>query len=93
MPDEPTIVTLRSVSTEREAALIVAKLQESGIRSTTEGEFTSGFRAETPGRVRVLVTEQDLLRAREILESVDAGDSEVDWSQIDVGDPADSEME
>jgi len=93
MAEESKIVTLRSVTTEREAALIAAKLEEYGIHCTTEGEYTAGFRAETPGRVDVLVNEKDLLRAQELLESVDAGDSEVDWSQIDVGDPRDSEIE
>lgn len=94
MADEPKIVTLRSVTSEREAALIVAKLQEIGIHCTAEGEFTAGFRTEAPGRVKVLVREEDLLRAQELLEAVeDSADSEVDWSKIDVGDPADSEVE
>jgi Putative prokaryotic signal transducing protein len=93
MADERKIVRLASVPTEREAALLIAMLEEKGIKSTMSGQATAGFRAEAPGWVQLLVFEDDFPRAREIIESVDAGDSEVDWSRIDVGHPEDSEME
>ena len=91
--DQQRVVKLTSVPTEREAALIVATLEERGIKSTMAGQTTAGFRAEAPGYVQVLVFENDLLRAREAIESIDAGDTDVDWSKIDVGRPDDSEFE
>jgi hypothetical protein len=35
----------------------------------------------------VYVAEQDLERAREILEKVQAENADIDWSQVDVGEP------
>jgi hypothetical protein len=81
------IVRLTSVPTEREAAIIVAALDESGIPSTMSGQFTAGFRAEAPGWVQVLVAKEDLARAQEILARLRAEQDEVDWSQVDVGQP------
>jgi len=93
MADERNIVRLASVPTEREAALLVAMLEEKGIKSTMSDQSTAEFRVGAPGWVQILVFEDDFPRAREIIEAVDAGDSEVDWSRIDVGHLEDSEME
>jgi hypothetical protein len=71
-----------------DAGIIVAALEENGIQATPSGASTAGFRAEAPGSVQVLVAEEDLPRARRVLEEVrrDQGD-EVDWSRVDVGQP------
>lgn len=65
-PDK-RLVTVRSVSHDWEAALLVAALVEHDIRAVTTGEFTSEFRAEAPGLVKVQVLSEDRERADEIL--------------------------
>ena len=81
------LAKLTSVPTEVEASVIVAALAERNIRATTTGEFTAGFRAEAPGWVQILVAEDDLQRAKEILQEVGEDTTDVDWSQVDVGEP------
>jgi hypothetical protein len=63
--DEPVI--LASFANEAEAAVVVAALESRGIQVQTTGALTSGFRAEAPGGVQVLVRSVDLERAREVL--------------------------
>jgi len=89
VPDSTSLVVLTSVPNESEAAIIVAVLSEHGIRSISTGEFTAGFRAEVPGQVSVTVSATDLIQAREILAQVETESDEIDWSQVDVGEPAD----
>ena len=72
-PDRP--VVLSSVPSEAQAVMIVAALEDRGIQARTQGELTSGFRAEAPGQVQVLVRLSDLERAREVLDTI-AGDSD-----------------
>lgn len=78
---------LTSVPTEMEAGIIVGALDDRGIKSTMTGVYTSGFRAEAPGWVQILVAESDLPAAPEVLEEVHRGNEEIDWSQVDVGEP------
>lgn len=72
-----------------EAGIIVAALEENGIRATATGATTAGFRAEAPGWVNVLVAEEDVPRAEALLEEIDETPNAVDWSQVDVGKPED----
>ena len=67
-PDRPVVLT--SVPGEAQAVMIVAALEERGVQARTQGELTSGFRAEAPGQVQVLVRHSDLERAREILDTI-----------------------
>ncbi len=83
------VVRLTSTPTEREAAVIIATLEEVGIQSTMAGQFTAGFRAEAPGWVQVLVAEENLTRAQEVLAEVREEQDDIDWSQVDVGEPED----
>ena len=75
---------LVSVPNEIEAAVIVNTLADHGIGATAVGGYTSGFKAEAPGQVTVLVSGGDLDRARRLLEEI--GPSKIDWSKIDVGE-------
>ncbi len=68
MADANDPVVLTRVPTEAEAAMIAAMLEGQGIDTQTSGELTSGFRAEAPGSVSVLVRQADLDRAREVLQ-------------------------
>ena len=87
MADDRRIVPLTTVLSEREAVLIVAALQENGITSTMSGWITGDFRIGIPGYVQVLVFEEDLAQAQQILAAVGKEDTDVDWSQVDVGEP------
>ena len=73
MPDANATVVLTKVPTEAEAAMIAAMLEGQGIDTHTSGELTSGFRAEAPGSVSVLVRLGDLDRAREVLQHSSEG--------------------
>jgi len=68
-PDRPVVLT--AVAGEAQAAMIVAALEEEGIKAHAQGGLTAGFRAEVPGDVQVLVRHADLDRARELLQSID----------------------
>ncbi|HJQ81987.1 MAG TPA: DUF2007 domain-containing protein, partial [Lacipirellulaceae bacterium] len=81
------LVLLESTPTEMEAGVIVAALEQGGIQATMTGTHTAGFRAEAPGWVKILVAEDDLQQARTVLRDVVQENMNVDWSQIDVGEP------
>jgi len=85
MPDDPMVLT--SVPTEAEASAIVLALQDYEIEARAVGGFTSGFQAESPGEVQIVVKTDDLARATTALQEIRRGDSDVDWSQVDVGKP------
>jgi len=79
--DQP--VVLASCADEAEAALLVAALEARGIEAQITGALTSGFRAEVPGGVQVLVRRSDMDRATEALRDVEseeppAGDDDED---------------
>jgi hypothetical protein len=86
-PNERTAV-LTSVPSETEAAIVVAALEENGIRAETD-EYTSGLRAGAWNWVKIIVAEEDLQRAKQIFEQVQRENDHIDWSQIDVGEPDD----
>lgn len=62
--------TLLSVPNDLEAAMIVSALAAHDVDATTAGEYTSGFRAEAPGDVKILVRRCDLERARRVLHEL-----------------------
>ena len=73
MPDDPNQPTLlTAVSSEPQAVMIVASLEDEEIPAWIMGALTSGFRAATPGQVQVLVRQSDVERAREILQTLQA---------------------
>ena len=83
------IVLLTSTPTEMQAGIIVAALEENGIKAMMTGQTVAGFRAEAPGWVQVLVTETELANARRVLEEMGHAGNDIDWSQVDVGEPED----
>jgi len=83
-PKNPEVVA--KVRNEIEAAAIVTALAAEGIEATTTGEYTSGFRAEAPGQVSVVVRNADLVRAEQILAEFKEHEPDIDWSNVDVGD-------
>ena len=69
-PNQPVILT--TANSVGVAALIAAALEDRGVEVTTTGELTSGFRAEAPGVVRILVRQADLERAQEVWREIEA---------------------
>ncbi len=84
-PNNPEVLT--SVRTDVEASAIVAALASRGIEASTTGVYTAGFRAEAPGNVNVIVKYGDLDRARHALTEIEHDQPNVNWSQVDVGEP------
>lgn len=84
-PANPVLLT--EVPTEADAILLCNALAEHGVRTVYNGTAIAGFRAEAPAMVRVLVAADELDRANALIaeHGLDAG-SEVDWSQVDVGE-------
>lgn len=52
---------------EAEGALIVSALEAQNIEAHLEGGLTASFRAEAPGEARILVREDDVANATEIV--------------------------
>ena len=61
------LVRLTTAADELEGELIVALLKEHGIKATSTGGLTAQFRAEAPGMVEVLVTQDQLAAANTII--------------------------
>jgi hypothetical protein len=90
MADDPNRpCELLSVANEIEAAGIVTALAAYDIVASTTGAFTSGLRAEAPGDVHIVVRRSDLDRAKLALAEIRKDQGQIDWSAIDVGEPAD----
>ncbi len=68
--DDAKLVTVAERESEGAAAVVVAVLQDAGIRAIATGGFTSGFRAEAPGVVRVQTLESDAVRAGEVIDEI-----------------------
>jgi hypothetical protein len=86
-PNERTAV-LTSAPSETEASIIIEALESNGIRAESD-EYTSGLRAGPWNWSTIMVAEEDLARAKEVLERVKEENAHIDWSQIDVGQPED----
>ena len=84
-PHNPEVLV--SLPTDVAAAAIVTALASRGIQASTTGDFTAGFRAEAPGLVNVIVRREDLDQAKQALTEIKESVAEIDWSQVDVGEP------
>lgn len=89
-PEHPEhIVVVATAENELEAGVMVAALEEAGIKSTMSGAATADFRVAVPADVQILVAQEDEARAREVIRLGEENKEEVDWSQVDVGEPED----
>lgn len=86
MDNEHKLETLIRVADEVKSSVIVNMLADNGIKATSTGGFTAGFRAEAPGDISVVVSEKDLPIAKKLLEEMKLDES-VDWSKVDIGEP------
>jgi hypothetical protein len=66
-PESDNPIVLTSLPSEPPAALLVGRLRNEGIRAEMSGMLTSGFRADAPGSVQILIRPEDAERARELL--------------------------
>jgi nitrogen regulatory protein PII-like uncharacterized protein len=80
-PNQPELLT--SVPNDIEAAAIVNALADRGIQATMTGTYTSGFRAQAPGWVKIVVRKRDLDSAKQALADLKSGTSDIDWSEIE----------
>lgn len=72
MSDDPNrVVVLTAAPTEAQGAMIVAALEAQGVQAQTTGALTSGFRAEAPGGVQIIVRYADLEQAQSVLRAIE----------------------
>lgn len=83
---------LTSVPSETEAAIVIAALEDNGIRAESD-EYTSGLRAGPWNWVDIMVPAQELAKAQEILAQVQEENDHINWSQVDVGQSDDGDGE
>jgi hypothetical protein len=86
MTDDSRTVVLARASSEWQASLLVEVLRERGIDAEVSGALTSQFRAEAPGYARVIVPSDQLEAAEAALAAHRQAVSEIDWSQVDLGE-------
>jgi hypothetical protein len=79
-PDPNRPEKLLSVASEIEAAAMVNALAECGVEAFAAGGYTSGFKAEAPGDVKILVKHTDLDRARQALAEIRQQQGDIEWS-------------
>ncbi len=70
-----------------EAAPMVAALERAGIRAVTGNTASATAIPEVMGEVEILVALHDAPRALTLLEVIEEHGVDVDWSQVDVGEP------
>ena len=83
------VVPVYSTPNELEAGVIVAALEEEGIKVDDVGRLHGRFPRRAPGQVQILVAQEDEARAREVIRLGEEDREGVDWSQVDVGEPED----
>ena len=86
-PEDPYVVT--TAHSIMEAAPIVAALERAGIKATTTNAENATLLPEAMGEVEVVVATKDAPRAETLLALIEEHGTDVDWSQVDVGEPED----
>ena len=87
MNDEK-LVTVAQRPSEGAAMILVSVLRDAGIRAVATGGFTSGFKAEAPGWVKVQTLEGDAERARGVLREIEM--EPTSWPEDAVSDDGDT---
>ena len=81
------VVPVTSAPNELEAGVIIAALADRGIKAVMSGDAIADFRLGIPAEVQILVAQEDLERAQMVLREDEDNEDDVDWSQVDVGEP------
>jgi Flp pilus assembly protein TadB len=87
-PEHPDV--LLSVTNEIEATAIVTALADYDVKAITVGGYTSGFKAEAPGNIAVVVKREDFDRARQAMTEIQEDQGQIDWSNVDVMESVDA---
>ena len=85
MTEEEPLVVLATFPDEALAQMLAEALEEEDIEAMVEGGVTSGFRAEAPGMVNVLIKERDSDNARSVFEDWEHQGEAIDWDAVDLG--------
>jgi len=72
--NEAKLVTVAELANEQEAAILVSRLLQRGIRAVATGGFTASFRAEAPGMVQVQTIDADETAARRLIQDFQRSD-------------------
>ena len=72
---------------EAEAMVIVNVLEEEGITTTLTDVNTASFLVGAPGMVSVMIRREDADRARQFLDEMRRAESDINWDNVDVGEP------
>ena len=90
MTDErPELVTLTKVPNEAEAKSLIGLFEEEGIAVFINGGEDLSLFGEDIGDIQLIVKKSDYDQASKLLEEIEEENSEIDWSQVDVGEPED----
>ena len=84
-PNDPEV--LFTAANEPEAASVIAALAEHGIEAFGSGGLAFAGTIGLDGGVEVMVKHADVDRARQALAEIREEDRQIDWSQIDTGQP------
>lgn len=90
MPERPDdLVILTSAASEIQASLYASILNSAGIDAIGPNAAATTLRWEVSSSdpYRVYVRRADLTRAREVLSRERADSVDIDWNEIDVGEP------
>lgn len=85
----PELVTLTKVPNESEAKSLIGLFEEEGISVFINGGDDLSLFGDDVGDIQLIVKKVDYDRAAKLLEEIEAENSEIDWSQVDVGEPED----
>ncbi len=85
MTDDKSLVVLATFPDEALAQMLVDALADADIEAVLEGGVTSGFRAEAPGMVNVLIDERESDNARSVFEDWEHQGEAIDWDSVDLG--------
>lgn len=85
--NQPEILT--STVTELEAKMILDVLADEGIDGQVEAKMTIASHIESPGKVKIIVCQNDLDCAKQILDQFRQLQSDVDWADTDSDDDFD----
>jgi xanthine dehydrogenase iron-sulfur cluster and FAD-binding subunit A len=87
MSEADDLCRVTSAHSIMEAAPIIAALDRAGIKAMTGNSESATMMPEAMGEVEILVAQHDAPRALTLLELIEEHGSDVDWSQVDVGEP------
>ena len=86
---QPELVTLTNVPNEAEAKSLIGLFEDEGIKVFINGGDDLSLFGEELGDVQLIVKKSDYDQAAKLLQEIEAENSEIDWSQVDVGEPED----